>query len=572
MQIRFKLVPTLSFLAIQLLCAHSAIAQYNHLLHKSYGERAPLLVPFYHREVLDRDSVTLFGEIKKIEQLARKNSDEELLLETKLMRAHYFYSRNRFPQKIVLGMLEDLKTDGLRKNKLWLEAMAENMLALYHFYELKNYELAFEHHLRVYELIKDISPGEFPYKQDCLDQLAYEYYVFEDYQRAIFFGKEALKADPPKKMNLRSSPLRLGILNTIGSCYHRRNMIDSADYYFNQVVKGSVIAKSAIWEGIGSGNLGRNELLRGRYNQARYLVEKELLAAEDDKDIGVAASALTVLGDISLRTGNIALARQQLTKAHRYIRISGEPKRLKDLYPLLSKLSTQSGDIAKASMYLDSAIFIRDSLKDNLNAMKLLKATQRVDLERYRSDLGDIESQRKINVLERNAAIIFILIMAGAAVVVYRAQQQKNRVRKLQEQLAREELAAAAKQLDTFAKNLAEKNTLIALLQNTRDGAEKEAVTALQKSTILTEDDWTTFRELFEKVHQGFFERLKIRFPDLSPAEVRFMALSRLDLPAREMAAMLGVGTDTIRQHRSRIRRKLNLREDLTVETLSHEI
>ena len=50
--------------------------------------------------------------------------------------------------------------------------------------------------------------------------------------------------------------------------------------------------------------------------------------------------------------------------------------------------------------------------------------------------------------------------------------------------------------------------------------------------------------------------------PDLSPADTRLIALTKLQLSQKEMAAMLGVGYDAIRKARQRLRQKISLPEE----------
>jgi DNA-binding CsgD family transcriptional regulator len=50
------------------------------------------------------------------------------------------------------------------------------------------------------------------------------------------------------------------------------------------------------------------------------------------------------------------------------------------------------------------------------------------------------------------------------------------------------------------------------------------------------------------------------------------MTLCKLHYTNKEMAAMLGVSTQAIRQLRSRLRRKLNLPEEIDIEELAAQI
>ncbi len=94
----------------------------------------------------------------------------------------------------------------------------------------------------------------------------------------------------------------------------------------------------------------------------------------------------------------------------------------------------------------------------------------------------------------------------------------------------------------------------------------------LQNSVLLTDENWRDFTHLFEKVNEGFFQRLKEKLPGLSPAETRFAALVKLQLSNKEMASMLGVGTEAIRQIRSRLKKKLNPEAKERIEELVEKI
>jgi len=97
---------------------------------------------------------------------------------------------------------------------------------------------------------------------------------------------------------------------------------------------------------------------------------------------------------------------------------------------------------------------------------------------------------------------------------------------------------------------------------------KEEIATKLRQYSILTEDDWNEFRSLFEKVQIGFFDKLKLQFPDLTPSEQRLLALMKLKLSKREMAGMLGIAPDSIKKTRQRIRKKINIPDDSALEEM----
>ncbi|MFY7941925.1 MAG: hypothetical protein ACOVOX_13545, partial [Burkholderiaceae bacterium] len=118
-----------------------------------------------------------------------------------------------------------------------------------------------------------------------------------------------------------------------------------------------------------------------------------------------------------------------------------------------------------------------------------------------------------------------LLVMGlGLALYVYDSQRKKYRqnqwlsAQKLQ--LKEQELSMATQQLQQFAKSISEKNALLeSLQQKPASDDTHQVIKQLQNATILTDDQWEYFRQLFEKVHGGYLYRVKEKIPGLTPAE-----------------------------------------------------
>jgi DNA-directed RNA polymerase specialized sigma24 family protein len=93
-------------------------------------------------------------------------------------------------------------------------------------------------------------------------------------------------------------------------------------------------------------------------------------------------------------------------------------------------------------------------------------------------------------------------------------------------------------------------------------------ISQLTQLNILTEEDWKHFRKLFDVVYPGFLVRLKEKLGDLTPAEIRILVLAKLQIPQKEMGDMLGISYNSIRTSRYRLRKKLNLPEEGSLEEL----
>jgi hypothetical protein len=95
----------------------------------------------------------------------------------------------------------------------------------------------------------------------------------------------------------------------------------------------------------------------------------------------------------------------------------------------------------------------------------------------------------------------------------------------------------------------------------------------LVRSTILTDAEWDDFRNLFDKVHKGFFTRLGKKLPGLSLHETRLMSLIKLGLSNLETGNMLGMTAEGIAQAKQKLLEKIHPSQDgLAIEDLVQAI
>jgi hypothetical protein len=157
---------------------------------------------------------------------------------------------------------------------------------------------------------------------------------------------------------------------------------------------------------------------------------------------------------------------------------------------------------------------------------------------------------------------------------------EKQRLMVFRQKRTEEDLIIAQSVLQDYAGTLLKKNEYIEkykteleklksikLKEVYEEGVERRHT--LVNTSILTDEDWYKFKELFEGAYPGFFIRLKDKFPELTPAEVRLICLSRLKLDTRQMAGILGVSPESVRKSRYRLRKKLDIPGDQPLEDVS---
>ena len=83
---------------------------------------------------------------------------------------------------------------------------------------------------------------------------------------------------------------------------------------------------------------------------------------------------------------------------------------------------------------------------------------------------------------------------------------------------------------------------------------------------MLTDRDWQEFRDNFEREFPYYISRLKAAFPKISNNEVRLFIFIKVGLESSQIASISGISPETVYRNRSRLRQKLNLEPDASLE------
>ncbi|MBN9484839.1 MAG: hypothetical protein BGO70_06030 [Bacteroidetes bacterium 43-93] len=472
-----------------------------------------------------------------------------------------------------------------------LRAQVYYVYSLYLFNDYSTALAAFENGLNAYDIYSKLTARQFPKKSLCLFNLGISYYRFKDYEDGKKIFLESIAARP-----LYKAPLKEMIYNALALCYRNTGVYDSALYYFHEAYQMS-IRPDSVWMGIIIGNIGITYYLQGKYDEAIPLLQTDIRLGLRGTQVSNTAKSIAVLGDIYLNTGKEAEGMKLLKQAYHLIDSNNkwtDYDLLQYVYPILAKAYIKNGNAALAYAFLDSALRVRDSIGSQRNALTLAKAKQNLATQKYNMKVREAESQRNFNVLLRDALIVGILLLAVIALLIINRQKirhnqnlQKLEVEKWKAEVdkrrAESELVTAEHRLADFTRSLKEKNELIEqfaseierykTISSEQDRvSQQDALLQLQRSTILTDDQWEDFRSLFEQVHSGYLNRLREKLPLLTPAETRFITLSKLKLSNKEMAGVLGISNDAVRMSKHRLRKKLNLTTDEELEQVIETI
>jgi tetratricopeptide (TPR) repeat protein len=282
---------------------------------------------------------------------------------------------------------------------------------------------------------------------------------------------------------------------------------------------------------------------------------------------------------------------------------------LRDAYRNLANIAETKGNYKSAYTNYQTYIIYRDSIINQKDIKKITEMQvsygfeKREDSIRVEQEKRDIVKTAEINrksIITYSAIIIALLTFILAIVLINRQQIKRKKDKiifekslslseteknllNLENIQMEGELENAKAMLVEYTHNMVEKNRLLEefkvdfenlknLKSKELDEIRVEHLEYLNKTTILTEEDWNKFKELFDHVYKGFFIRLKEKLPGLTNAEMRLICLTKLKVDTKQMAGILGVSDATIRQSRYRLRKKIGLLEEDTIDDIVESV
>ncbi len=529
----------------------SAFAQYEPYLSKNDSDHKIFNKYFYQFfEDNKNDSIKIFQEIQRFESFAKIQADKQLLYTLQMVRLAYLRDREtKYGNSYLNYLIKTRNFFSERDEKVYLSSV-ERRMGDYYFDEVKNYDLAFKHFDRMFNLHRQVTLKEHPYKIGEMQLLVFRSYDFEDFQKCIFYAKATIREEEKEQ---RSEYI---VSNLLFIAYSHRELgsLDSADYYMNSAKDFAILQNKNAEIGIADCNIGLHQFLRNHFEQAEVEISKGIAQLEATNEfIPSQIYFNALLSHIYIQNGKLADSERAIGKVlsldPQFAYVKDKPK----VFDYLAKYYKVKQQPYLALAYIDSLETWNKIIDEKFNTNKFLNAKQHWELKKLKGE----ESQK---LLRRNQMIMMLVLFLFFLIVLYYVQSRiKNKKLKASE-LA---LAQATLTLKGITNEIQSKSQRITILESQiQNKNDEEVLYALQKATILTDDDWVNFKILFEKVHTGFITKLKTQFKNLTPAEIRYLVLLKLNFDNKEMAYTLGISTESVRGILFRLRKKTGLTED----------
>jgi tetratricopeptide (TPR) repeat protein/DNA-binding CsgD family transcriptional regulator len=365
--------------------------------------------------------------------------------------------------------------------------------------------------------------------------------------------------------------------NAMGVSLQNMGQFDSALVYLNRYLQISTSMGDSLNILYAYVNIGENYRLDSNYNRAIYFYLK---AQELNKKVKNEQAEAAIYGNFA----NIYSAMGNYQKAVSYLRkgidVCSNNEGLSNY--LLLDYKTIIDDYAEMNyfdssyMYLKKYIAFRDSVseRDQLRTINNLRKEYAFEESVAQSKILEQKLRNRTLILYFSIALSLLIILMSF--LVYSRYKLKTRMLKEEAKALNLTIDEKNRELVTRVMNENQQEELYEeitkSLSKLRESdspedikTELEAIKKKLSQTNRTKMGWESFKMHFENVHPDFFGKLLSKNSALTQNDLRLCGYMKLNLSTKDIANILNVSDRTIQTSRYRIKKKLNLPQDVNL-------
>lgn len=266
---------------------------------------------------------------------------------------------------------------------------------------------------------------------------------------------------------------------------------------------------------------------------------------------------LRELSLVSLNMGHLDQALEFIDKAIQMAETSNHIDALASSFGIKSDILSRKGDYKAAYDYAQK----QQECNAELNQLQDV-----VKLSQYERDLLLRESEEQLRYEKQKqqttwivaGLLAFFSILVAILLVVY----NRKRRRMLELELDAQHREMTSKALNQMHVNevLGDVVEKLSKIQNTPNGGGTSLTSTIHDLKEMVDDgSKKDFDYYFVQVHPDFYKHLSADFPDLTPNDLRLCAFVVAKLNIKEIAELNNMSADSVKNARSRLRKKLGL-------------
>ncbi len=162
-------------------------------------------------------------------------------------------------------------------------------------------------------------------------------------------------------------------------------------------------------------------------------------------------------------------------------------------------------------------------------------------------------------------------------------QKRQHQISKLEREKLEIQIQAKNQELASNTVHLLQKSEILQKLKSEIKKIAKEANDAETAKKLrgivrkISSDErsgagWEDFTRHFDQVHEQFLQRLREKYPQLTPKDHKLCAFLRINLSSKEIAPLMNISVRSVEVARYRLRKKLALENDVNLVAFIVEV
>lgn len=315
--------------------------------------------------------------------------------------------------------------------------------------------------------------------------------------------------------------------------------------------------------------------------------KKSLEISEQYGETSLIGLNLRHLGELYNKRGDFRKALRYLKDALQNAEDTGTRKKMIGDLLEMSIAYAGLGRYKKAYEYHTDYHELHDEILGEENIERMNELEVQYQSEKKEKEL--IIKANEINLLEErkqkaeNEKLFLIVSLIGSialAIALVYGLRQKMKRNKIEREKLNNDLEFKEKELTTHALHLAHKNEILLDLksqlkalksQNPNSRSYQKVINTINLD-INNDNNWEQFRTYFEDVHKDFNSKVMRNYPEVSNNDLRLMSLLKMNLSSKEIANILNISVEGVKKARYRLRKKLKLTAEDSLQELVIEL
>lgn len=484
-----------------------------------------------------------------------------------------------------LELFAEAKKIAEQKNLYENQFITTNCIGL-NYYQMSDYSTALDYYLEAYSIaVKHLKSDR---EMTILNNIALVYLQQGKYKESEKHQKRAYDLAVTNKDNIGIAIYS----SSLADLYNITHQLDKAAEYI-KISRQALVQNNDPRIDIDLDLAeAKNFVERKDYDKALSILEPLLNKLKSKEYIDHRISALLTLSKVYLGKKDNDKA---IAYAHQAQKENLNYTNTKDIYNQFSHLYFSTGDYNKALQYKDSVIIVKDSL----NAIKNQAMYQNSEIKlKLQDSEKELKSEKRLKFYVAAFCISLLLLLSWLFRTLYLKNRQKRTIAERNEHIIALELKNKENDNLLLEQQIKEKETETLLekekLKNElesrnrklaanaihiaqRNDKIEEYILKLKKNPeiiksnplsqqldqlklILTKEDSNDdFLTHFERINSKFIDTLKLKHPDLTLNDIRYISYIYMNLSTKEISSIFNITIEACRKRKERVSKKLNL-------------